>query len=159
MTVPVPPDVGVRLWPDLGWVAIGAVLLVLSALPVPEHSVSGVERSVFRAVNNAPGVPFAPVWLLMQAGNIAAIGVAAVAALVARRLRLAASPVAAGLLAYAGAKAVEQFLTRGWPDTLVGLARVYVGAYLPLDVVGGAALGLMVGATVRLAFRGPVRCS
>jgi undecaprenyl-diphosphatase len=28
---------------------------------------------------------------------------------------------------------------------LVGFARMYVGAHLPLDVVGGAALGLLVG--------------
>jgi membrane-associated phospholipid phosphatase len=35
----------------------------------------------------------------------------------------------------------------------VGLARIYVGAHLPLDVVGGAALGLTVGA---LASRGRV---
>jgi undecaprenyl-diphosphatase len=32
----------------------------------------------------------------------------------------------------------------------VALARVYVGAHLPLDVLGGAALGLACGATVRL---------
>jgi membrane-associated phospholipid phosphatase len=34
---------------------------------------------------------------------------------------------------------------------LVGLTRVYVGAHLPLDSVGGAALGLAVAATVDLA--------
>jgi glycosyltransferase 2 family protein len=34
---------------------------------------------------------------------------------------------------------------------VVGLTRVYVGAHLPLDVAGGAALGLAVEATVRLA--------
>jgi membrane-associated phospholipid phosphatase len=34
---------------------------------------------------------------------------------------------------------------------VVGLTRVYVGAHLPLDVVGGAALGLAVEATVRLS--------
>ena len=34
--------------------------------------------------------------------------------------------------------------------TLVCLARVYVGAHLPLDVVGGAGLGLAVAAVVRL---------
>lgn len=34
---------------------------------------------------------------------------------------------------------------------LVALARMNVGAHLPLDVVGGAALGLAVGGAVRLA--------
>jgi undecaprenyl-diphosphatase len=33
---------------------------------------------------------------------------------------------------------------------LVGLARVYVGAHLPLDIFGGAALGLMVGEAFRV---------
>jgi membrane-associated phospholipid phosphatase len=33
---------------------------------------------------------------------------------------------------------------------LVALARVYVGAHLPLDVVGGAGLGLLVAGVVRL---------
>jgi undecaprenyl-diphosphatase len=33
---------------------------------------------------------------------------------------------------------------------VVSLARLYVGAHLPLDVVGGAALGLAVGGAVRL---------
>jgi undecaprenyl-diphosphatase len=33
---------------------------------------------------------------------------------------------------------------------VVGLARVYVGAHLPLDVVGGAGLGVASGAVARL---------
>jgi membrane-associated phospholipid phosphatase len=35
----------------------------------------------------------------------------------------------------------------------IGLARVYVGAHLPLDVVGGAALGLAIDAASALARR------
>ena len=208
MTVRLAPRPAVRIRGDAAWVAAGALLLVLSALPVEEHSISGAERSTFRLVNGVPGLPFAPIWLLMQAGNVAAVPVAAVGALVARRLRLAGGLLVAGALAYAGAKAVKQVVTRGRPVTLVddvefhgavahglgfvsghaavvvalaavaipylgrrarfvacglaafvGLARIYVGAHLPLDIVGGAALGLLVGGAVRLAFGRPAPCS
>jgi membrane-associated phospholipid phosphatase len=39
----------------------------------------------------------------------------------------------------------------------VFLTRMYVGAHLPLDMVGGAALGVAVGALVRLLLGVPVR--
>ncbi len=40
---------------------------------------------------------------------------------------------------------------------LVGLLRMYVGAHLPLDIVGGAALGLSAGAAAHLLLGRPVR--
>jgi undecaprenyl-diphosphatase len=36
----------------------------------------------------------------------------------------------------------------------VGLTRVYVGAHLPLDIAGGAALGLAIDAALALAQEG-----
>jgi membrane-associated phospholipid phosphatase len=40
---------------------------------------------------------------------------------------------------------------------LVGLARIYIGAHLPLDVVGGAALGFGLGCLINLVLGTPVR--
>ena len=51
-------------------------------------------------------------------------------------------------VAFACAAVLSPYLTRNWRifgyglATTVGLSRVVVGAHLPLDVVGGAALGL-----------------
>lgn len=77
---------------------------------------------------------------------------------------------AGGLGFVSGHAAVATFLaTVAWPylgragrwvagtvAALVCLARVYVGAHLPLDVVGGAVLGIAVGtATLLLLGRPP----
>jgi membrane-associated phospholipid phosphatase len=49
------------------------------------------------------------------------------------------------------------FASNGWRATLAALAgfvpfaRMYVGAHLPLDVVGGSALGVAIGSAVNLA--------
>lgn len=177
----------------------GLVVLVMSALPVDRARVSDAEVDAFRAVNDGPDIPFALVWLPMQAGNALAPAVAAGAALAARRPRLATALVTCGLTAWALGKVVKQFVERGRPDALledvvvrgaaaqglgfvsghvavsaamatvawpylgrggrtavsllaalVALLRVYVGAHLPLDVVGGAGLGLAAGTAVLL---------
>jgi undecaprenyl-diphosphatase len=41
-------------------------------------------------------------------------------------------------------------LAGGWA-LAVGPLRTYVGAHLPLDVVGGAALGVAIGTAARIA--------
>lgn len=48
-------------------------------------------------------------------------------------------------------------ITVGVLVVVVCLTRVYVAAHLPLDVVGGAALGLAVGGMVRLVLGRPAR--
>jgi membrane-associated phospholipid phosphatase len=189
---------------DLIWLAAGAAVLVLCALPVHADRVAAPEADAFRLVNHLPSVPFGIVWAPMQLGNLLVVPAAVLAALALRRWRLAAGLALAGAGVYAQAKVVKHFVLRGRPSELlddvtvrgaaphglgfvsghiavvtslalvawpwlpswgrwaagaavaaVFLSRIYVGAHLLLDMVGGAALGVAVGALVRLALGVP----
>ncbi len=62
------------------------------------------------------------------------------------------------VLAVALAALISPYLHRWWKlvpwvlAALNGFARIYVGAHNPLDVVGGSALGLAIGSTLKYAF-------
>src|SRR6266516_838827 len=132
-----------------------------------------------------PGWTWPGVWLVMQLGVIGAVPLVAVVALATRHLRLALDAVLAAGSIYLIAKVIKQFVQRGRPDSLleqvnilgepagglgyvsghsavavalaaaVCLSRMYVGAHLPLDVLGGAALGWAAGALVHLVVGAP----
>jgi membrane-associated phospholipid phosphatase len=187
-------------------VVVGVGLLVLSALPVHEHSLSGTEGSLFHAINRHTVLPFTVVWAIMQLGNIVVVPIAAAVAAATRRWRLALGILIGGIATYVLAKVVKGIVVRGRPASLlddvhvrgsaalgrgyvsghaavvtllvvlawpylghrgrlvtvalaafVCLARVYVGAHLPLDILGGAALGLAVAGLVRLTLGHPDR--
>jgi len=183
----------------------GLLVLALSALPVDEKTVSGVEEGFFRPVNDLPSLLYKPLWVFMQLGNFLVVPLAALAAFLARRRRLAGGLLLGGLLTYGLAKVVKRIVARGrpfrlladvnihgaagnglgfvsghaaviaallvvaWPwlsrparwaavvlASCVWIGRVYVGAHLPLDIVGGAALGVAAGGVVRLLIGRPV---
>lgn len=67
-----------------------------------------------------------------------------------------------GVAAALGAAALPRLGRIGHVLTLsavpvVGLTRIYVGAHLPLDVAGGAALGLVIDAAITLVIDGTAR--
>ena len=66
-------------------------------------------------------------------------------------------------VAAALAAAVTPYLSRKWQVTvwviaaLVGFGRIYVGAHLPLDVLGGLAMGWAIGSIVHVLLGEPKR--
>jgi membrane-associated phospholipid phosphatase len=180
-------------------VVAGALVLVITAIPIDAHATSELEADIFRLVNQLPGALYGLVWPVMQLGNVIAVPVVAVAAMLARRWRLAIGLAASGLLVWLLAKVIKDLVERGRPAELLSevvrrdaprvgqgypsghaavavalaavaspylnrplkvvvwilaaavcIARVYVGAHLPLDVVGGAGFGLAVGSLCNL---------
>ena len=189
---------------DVGWAVGALVVLLVVTWTASGQRVPGWERTVFAALNDRSVLPFAAVWPVMQLGNVLVVWLAALAAAMTRRFRLAAGLLGGGLVAYLLAKVIkaaverprpfellDEVIVRGphvsdhgfvsghatvaavvaalllphvgrrWARALIGLtvlvalSRVYVGAHLPLDVVGGMALGVAVAAGVHLGLGRP----
>jgi membrane-associated phospholipid phosphatase len=127
-----------RRWSDALLVVVGGAALLLSAIPVHADSLSENERSVFRAVNDLPAAIYpVPAWLFMQLGNFLVVPVTALAALVARRFRMAATIAVAGIGTYVLAKVVKRFVERGRPDDLVPDVNIHGAASHGLGFVSG----------------------
>ncbi len=137
-------------------VVTGLVLLVGAGLVARTGRVGGVERSVFHAINGLPDWLYRPLWIFQQLGNI--VVALLVGLLVAAILR---GPVSADGLSFVSGHAVitvalataltavvadRRWRVLIWVLVLLnGFTRIYVGAHNPLDIVGGAGLGLVIG--------------
>ncbi|HEV2809040.1 MAG TPA: phosphatase PAP2 family protein [Acidimicrobiales bacterium] len=108
-----------RLWGDLILLVAGMVMLAVSTLAALPHSPSDVELAVFGWLNHAGDVPRALAWVPMQLGNVVAVPVSALVALVFGRVRLALALGGAGMLAWVAAKGVKDVVERGRPGALV----------------------------------------
>jgi membrane-associated phospholipid phosphatase len=166
--------------------------LVLTAAPTRRSHTPQLEVACFRAINDLPNGLYAPLWVVMQFGALAAVPTTAAAVGLRGHRATAGRLLATGTLTWVLAKVVKRLVGRGRPASLlpsvrirgreasgegflsghagissalaatlasaspglghwvtgvavtVSVARVYVGAHLPLDVLGGAALGLVV---------------
>ena len=197
LTLPRHPGDALRLVAGL------AILLGCTATVRPHH-VGVLETDLFRLANDLPDALFPAFWLVMQAGNVFAVGVAAVVVAATRRFWLAANLAITGVGVWLVARAIKDRVGRERPAALldgvhlrgphdnglgfvsghaavsvaiatmivpylgrrarwvavlvavlVCVSRLYVGAHLPLDVVGGAALGWAAGSLVHLLLGAP----
>jgi undecaprenyl-diphosphatase len=181
----------------------GAIVGTGVFIGLAEHAARGrvtaFEERVFRAVNSLPDAVNRPLWVVMQSGSLAAVGVASGAALAAGNRDAALRLGIAGSAMWGFCKVVKHSIGRGRPEAhlknvvirglpqsglgfpsghtavaftlagvaapylprpvaigafvgagVVGVARQYVGAHLPVDVAGGIAAGIAAAAASRL---------
>jgi membrane-associated phospholipid phosphatase len=180
-----------------------AILLGCTATVRPDH-VGVLETDLFRLANDLPTALYPAFWVVMQAGNVLAVGVASVVVAATRRFWLAANLAITGVGVWLAARWIKDEVGRGRPAQLlddvhirggqdsglgfvsghaavavaiatliapylgrrarwvavavaaaVCVSRLYVGVHLPLDVVGGAALGWAAGSLVHLLLGAP----
>jgi hypothetical protein len=142
----------------------------LCAWAVAPGIVGTLERAVFRSVNGWPDFLQWPLWSFQTLGVLGMPLVVAGGALLCRRWRLAA-----GLVLLVPAKlfvehqVLKELVHRERPGTTIpdavlrdvpsagpsfpsghAVARIYLGAHAPLDVVGGALAGVAVAALLNL---------
>jgi undecaprenyl-diphosphatase len=182
----------------------GTAILLGCVLTVRPDEVGVLEEDLFRLANDLPTALFPAFWVVMQAGNVLAVGVAAAVVAATRRFWLAFNLAVTGIGVWLLAKWIKDEVGRGRPAALldgvhirggqdsglgfvsghaavavaiatliipylprrlrwaavlvaalVCVSRLYVGVHLPLDVVGGAALGWAAGSLVHLLLGAP----
>jgi undecaprenyl-diphosphatase len=98
----------------------GIAVLGAGMVAVRNGNVTGFERSVFRAVNDLPGVLYPVLWPFQQLGTIVIGPIAAIIAAILRKFRLAAALVVATILKLGLERAVKKVVTRERPGTSIG---------------------------------------
>ncbi|MEO3787607.1 lysylphosphatidylglycerol synthase domain-containing protein [Actinocorallia sp. B10E7] len=104
---------------DVVRIIVGLFLVTFLSLYAADGFLLPVEGDLFRLVNSLPDWLFWPLQILMQAGALGAVGVAAAVALLFRRFRLSAELALGGTLAWFLAKFLKDMADRGRPGALL----------------------------------------
>jgi membrane-associated phospholipid phosphatase len=110
----------VRRRSDATAAALGLGVLLVGMLAVRNGSVSGFERSSFRAVNDLPAALYPVLWPFQQLGVIVVGPIAAIVAALYRRFRLAAALLAATVAKLGFERVVKVIVSRQRPGTSIG---------------------------------------
>ncbi|MCU1430213.1 MAG: superfamily protein [Actinomycetia bacterium] len=98
----------------------GVAVLLLGMLAVRHGSVSALERSAFRRVNDLPGALYPALWPFQQLGVIVVGPIAAAIAAFFRRFRLAAALLVATVAKLGLERVVKKFVSRQRPGASIG---------------------------------------
>ena len=99
---------------------LGLLVVLAGMLAVRHGSVSGLEKSLFRAINGLPGAFYPVLWPFQQLGNLAVGPIAAIIAALFRKFRLAAALLVATVAKLGLERVVKTFVSRQRPGTSVG---------------------------------------
>ena len=110
----------VRRGEDAIVAGLGIAVLAAGMLAVRHGSVSGIEKSTFRAVNDLPGAFYPVLWPFQQLGAILVGPIAAIIAALFRRFRLAAALLVATVAKLGLERVVKAMVSRQRPGTSVG---------------------------------------
>lgn len=99
-------------------VAVALTALTVTTLSAIPRNVTGVEETLFYAVNGLPDAMEWPLWAVMQLGAALAVPVLGLLALLGwRRLRPAIDLLVAGTVAWLSAKVMKSVVERGRPPS------------------------------------------
>jgi undecaprenyl-diphosphatase len=106
---------------DLAVGLVGLAVLGIGMVLVRDGTVSDAEESLFTAINDLPGALYPLLWPFQQMGVLVVGPLAAVAAAICRRFRLALVLLAATVLKLGLERVVKAIVSRRRPGTTIGL--------------------------------------
>ena len=132
----------------------GLAILLACTATVRPHDVGTLETDVFRLANDLPGALFPAFLVVMQAGNVLAVGVAAAVVAATRRFWLAANLAITGIGVWLLAKAIKARVGRGRPADLLPDVHLRGSHDSGLGFVSGHAAVAVAIATVIAPYLG-----